>query len=138
MDFKKKLKIRLFLAIGYIALGVAMIVLFLFVSSKNDFLSSFGLALVVIGIVRIRQYAMITKNEETIMRRQIAEGDERNISIANKAKSAAFIIYVFVTCIAIIVLQLIDYTILASILSATVGLLILIYWISYWIIRKRS
>ncbi len=138
MDFRKKLKIRLSVAIGYIILGLGMIVAFNIIKTDNNFLSSFGFALIVIGIVHIRNYFMITKNEETISKRQIAETDERNISIANKAKSISFIIYVILACVSVIVLELFNKTKLAIILSGTVCILILIYWISYWIISKNS
>ncbi len=138
MDFRKKLKIRLFIAIGYVVLGLAMIVVFNIIKTENEFLSSFGFALAVVGVVRIRNYMMITKNEETITKRQIAETDERNIAIANNAKSVSFIIYVVLACVSVIALELFNKTQLAIILSGTVYVLILIYWISYWIIRKRS
>ena len=114
MDFRKKIKIRLSVAIGYIILGLAMIVAFNIIKTENNFLSSFGFALTVIGIVHIRKYIMITKNEETITKRQIAETDERNISIANKAKSISFIIYVILSCVSVIVLELFNKTQLAS------------------------
>ncbi|MBQ5840780.1 MAG: hypothetical protein IIW40_02375 [Clostridia bacterium] len=138
MDFKKKLKIRLFIAIGYLIIGPAMIVAFHIIKTENDFLSSFGFALTVIGIAQIRKYFIITKNEETIAKRQIAETDERNISIANKAKSISFMIYVLLASVSVIVLEICNKTQLAIILSGTVCVLILSYWISYWIIHKRS
>ena len=138
MDYRKKLKIRFFVALGYIILGLAMIVAFSFIETDDSFLSSFGFALVVIGIVRIRNHFIITKNEETIKKHQIAESDERNISIANKAKSVAFIIYVMLACVSVIILQLFNKTQLSTVLSATVCALVLIYWISYWIIRNKS
>ncbi|MBR4079104.1 MAG: hypothetical protein IKK29_02730 [Christensenellaceae bacterium] len=81
---------------------------------------------------------MITKNEETLKKQQIKESDERNIVIANKAKSVAFIIYVLLACIAVIVLSILEMTQLSMIVSATVCVLIFIYWISYWIISKNS
>ncbi|MBO5322010.1 MAG: hypothetical protein J6B22_05335 [Clostridia bacterium] len=138
MEFKKKLRVRLFIAIGYIVLGLAMIIAFNIIKTENNFFSSFGFALVVIGIVQIRNYRIITKDEESIRKREIAESDERNISIANKAKSYAFAIYVVVACVSVILLEIANKTDLAIILSATVSLLILVYWISYFIIRKRS
>ncbi|MBQ9936903.1 MAG: hypothetical protein IJO86_01085 [Oscillospiraceae bacterium] len=138
MDFRKKLKIRLSIAIGYIILGLAMIITFNIIKTENEFLSSFGFALIVIGIVQIRKYIMITKNEETIIKRQIAETDERNISIANRAKSISFIIYVLLAAVLVIVLELLNKTQLAMIISGTICVLILIYWISYWIISKKS
>ena len=138
MDFRKKLKIRLFLAIGYIVIGLAMLVVFNIIKTENEFLSSFGFALIVVGIVRIRNYIRITKNEETIIKRQIAETDERNISIANRAKSVSFIVYVIFASVSVIILQLLNKTPLAVILSATVSVLVLIYWVSYWIISRKS
>lgn len=136
MDFKKKLKIRLFFAIGYIALGLIMIALFNIIKTENTFLSSFGFALIIVGIAKVRNYFLITKNDETLKKQQIAENDERNISIANKAKSISFIIYIILVCVSIIVLNLLNQVELATILSVCV--LVLIYWISYWIISKKS
>ncbi|MEE0264181.1 MAG: hypothetical protein UD936_00990 [Acutalibacteraceae bacterium] len=138
MDFKKKLKIRLFLAIGYIILGLAMIVIFNIIKTENTFLSSFGLALTVVGIAKTRNYFLITKNEETLKKQQIAENDERNIAIANKAKSVSFVIYIIIVCSSVTVLYLLNHTALANILSASVCVLVMIYWISYWIINKKS
>lgn len=138
MDFKKKLKIRLFVAISYLILGIAMIVVFNVIKTDNSFFSSLGFALTVIGIARIRNYFLITKDEETITKRQIAENDERNISIANKAKSVAFLAYILVVCTSITILYALNKTQLAFILSGTVCFLLLVYWISYWIISKKS
>ena len=138
MDFRRKLKIRLYVAIAYVILGIALIVTFNIIKTENDFLSSFGLALVVIGIVHIRRYFLITKNEETIKRRQIAETDERSIAIADKAKSIAFIVYVVLAAVAIIVLELLEYSLLSMVLSLTIGLLVAVYWIAYWIMYKKS
>ncbi len=138
MDFRKKLKIRLFIAIGYVIIGLAMILVFNIIKTENEFLSSFGFALIMVGIVRIRNYILITKNEETITKQQIAETDERNISIANKAKSVSFIIYVLCASVAVIVLELFNKRQLSIILSSTVCSLILIYWASYWIISRKS
>lgn len=137
MNFRKKLKIRLFTAISYIIIGIALIIVFNIVKTENNFLSSFGFALVMIGVVNVRNYCLITKNEDTIKKHQIAESDERNIAIANKAKSVSFIIYVILACLLVIVLEILNKTQLAMTLSATVCFLILIYWISYWIIRKK-
>ncbi len=137
MPFKKKLKTRLFVAVGYLIIGIIMIVVFNLLETDNNFLSSFGFALVTIGIVRVRNYLLITKSEETIRKQQIAETDERNIFIANRAKSISFTIYVLLACVSVIVLEILSKTELAMILSGTVCIMLLIYWVSYWIIRKK-
>ncbi len=138
MDFRKKLKIRLYFALSYIILGIAVVVTFNIFPTKNESLSTLGLAFIVIGVVRTRNYFLITKNEETITKREIAETDERNISISNKAKSVAFYVYLILACIAVILLELFEKSELATFVLATVCVLIVIYWISYWIINKTS
>lgn len=136
MDFKKKLKIRLWLSVSYILIGIAVIVFANIFEADNSGLWGIGLGLAVCGVARLRQYFLITKNEETIRKQQIAESDERNIAISNKAKSIAFGVYVMATCIAIIVLSIMKQTALTALLGYTVCFLLVVYWISYLIIRK--
>ena len=93
MDYKKKLKTRLYIGIIYIALGIMMIAGSIALKTDNDFISSFGFIVVVLGIVRIRNYRMITKDDGAIRKQQIIETDERNVSIIHKAKNTAFSIY---------------------------------------------
>lgn len=137
MDFRKKLKTRLYTAIAYIVLGVMMIVGAFVFKTDNTFVSSFGLTLVVMGIVRIRNYFLITRTEESIRKQQIAETDERNISIIHKARSTTFSVYVFLSCLVVIVLSFLQMHEAVRWLSLSVLLLILIYWISYFVYRKK-
>lgn len=138
MNYKNKLKSRLYVAIIYIALGLIMIAGAFVMDMENDFVSSFGLLMIVMGIVRIRNYFIITRNEASIRKQEIAETDERNLSIINKAKSVTFSIYILISGIAVIVLSLLDMRDIAKWISYSICLLLVIYWISYWIIRKKS
>lgn len=138
MDFKKKLKRRLYLGILYVMIGVAMIIVALAVNGTSDYLSPFGTAFLVIGIARIRNYFIITKSDETIKKQQIAETDERNITISNKAKGFSFNLYVMLAYIAVIILQIMKITELATTIGMTVCTLLIIYWISYFILQKKS
>lgn len=137
MEFKKKLRIRMFVGIALIVLGVAMIVIFNVIKPRNEFLSSFGFAFAVVGVVRLRNYLIITKSEERIKAQEISENDERNIAIANKAKSITFTIFVMVACIGVVVLQLLEKTHMALLLSGALCLLLVVYWIAYWIVYKK-
>ena len=106
--------------------------------TENDFISSFGFVMVIMGIVRIRNYRMITKDEDTIRKQQIIETDERNLSIMHKAKSAAFSSYIFILGIAVIVLSFLSMHEAAKWIAYSVCLLIVIYWICYFIYQKKS
>lgn len=138
MNFRKKLKIRLWVAISYIILGAGMIAGGIITRAENNFVSSFGFALLVIGIVRIRNHLIITRSEERIRKQEILESDERNISIANRAKSITFSVYTLLLCLAVIILSFLKLHEIAMWLSASVFVLLFVYWISYFIIRKKS
>ena len=63
MEFKKKLKTRLYVAIAFIVLGIIMITSTFIVKTDNHFVSSYGLALVIMGIARLKKHFIITKIE---------------------------------------------------------------------------
>ena len=135
MDFKKRMKIRLWTNIIYIILGVAMIAVGLITKTDNEFVSSFGVTLAVVGLALIKKN--IITSEEKLKRREIAENDERNIAIVHKARSWAFSFYVILGCLAVIVLSLLSLQDIASWIGVGMFSLIAIYWICYFIVRKR-
>ena len=137
MDFKKKLKSRFNIAVIYIVLGIVMIASTFLTKTDSNFISSFGFAIVIMGIVRIRNYRMITKDEETIKKQQIIETDERNLSIIQKAKSTTFSIYLLVACTAVIITSLFDMPDVAKWIGYSQFVLVIIYWICYWIYQKK-
>ena len=138
MDYKKKLRSRLNIAITYIVLGVMFIVGTFITKTENDFISTFGFMMILMGLVRIRNYRIITKDEDTIRKQQIIETDERNISIVHKAKSVAFAVYTFILGAAVIVLSFIGMHEVAKWVAYSVCLLVVIYWICYFIYQKKS
>lgn len=137
MEFKKKLKQRLYVAISYIALGIILIVGSFITKTEDSFFSSFGLAMVIMGLVRIRNYRIITRNEESVRKQEIAENDERTISIILKAKSAAFSTFIIISCITVIVLSSVNMHEVAKWIGMSVCTLVAIYWIFYWIYQKK-
>ncbi len=136
MDFRRKLKIRLYLAIAYLVLGLTTIILSCVFPVQNNFIWGIGPALTVVGVARIKRHLIITKSEESIQKQEIAESDERNLSISNRAKTLAFNLYVLLACVAVIVLELFGISQYTTIITASVCLIICIYWISYFIFNK--
>ncbi|MBQ8599617.1 MAG: hypothetical protein IJ411_05835 [Oscillospiraceae bacterium] len=135
MEFKKKLKIRFYTAISYILIGLAMMAVGLW--KGTEVASSFGLMFLIMGIARIRQYRRITATEESIRKQEIAETDERNIMLWNKAKSLTVNIYIYCVGITVIVLYFLNQKELATILSYNMLFLVAIYWICYAVLRKK-
>lgn len=138
MKFRKKLKLRLYTALCYIAVGIAMIAGGCFIETDNSFVSSFGFVLTVMGAARVRNYLIITKNEESVRKREIVETDERNIDIIHRSRSAALYIYILLSGTAVAILSLVGAHEMALGVSYSLAALVLIYWVCYWVYQKRS
>lgn len=136
MDFAKKLKIRRYAAMAYIATGILLTILFAAKIIARQYALTLGVALIIIGVARMLDYIRITKNSESIRKRQIAESDERNIYIINKAKSTAFGVYATATALIVIAAEMCGKSDLAETLALTICALMLLYWVFYWLYRK--
>ena len=137
MEFKKKLSRRMYIGLAYIVIGIAMIAMTFVTKTDSEYFSSFGLILAVMGIVRVRNYFIISRSEDSIKRREIAETDERNISISQKARASAFNFFVIACCVAVVVLNVIGKIAESRLISYSVCGLILLYWIFYLIYQKK-
>ena len=135
MEFKKKLKVRLYYGIGCTVLGVLMMILgFL---RTEEYISSLGLMFLIIGIARVIQYRRITQTEESLRQREIAEKDERNVLLWTKARSLTFTIYSIVLALAVIILRLMEVELIPQILAFCLFTMVLIYWICYFALSRK-
>jgi len=137
MDYKNKLKKRLYLAYGYIIFGLFLIIISFVTQTENYFISTYGFALAILGLARIRNYRLITKNAETIHKQQIIETDERNIVIIEKSRSLAFAMYFIICGVACIILSFLGMHSLAQIFSYSIFALIILYALSLMYFRKK-
>lgn len=136
MDYKKKLKTRLNTAIIMISVGIIFTVSSIFADSEMA--STFGAVFLVMGIARVVQYKRLLNDPEEMRRREIVEKDERNVMLWTKARSLAFVIYIIALGIAVIVLQLMEMSQAANIVSWCLMGFVVIYWICYFIIVKKN
>ena len=136
MDYKKKLKTRLNTAIIMIGVGIIFTVSSIFADSEMA--STFGAVFLVMGIARVVQYKRLLNDPEEMRRREIVETDERNVMLWTKARSLAFVIYIIALGIAVIVLQLMEMSQAANIVSWCLMGFVVIYWICYFIIVKKN
>lgn len=136
MKPNRNILIRWILSILYIVIGVALIVCDC-LQLVDEFWSGMGTAFAVIGVlqmirlIRYKTNAIYKENTDT------AVNDERNRFIGMKAWSWAGYLFVFVAAVATIVFKLIGQETLMFAASGSVCLIITIYWISYFILRKK-
>lgn len=138
MDFSKKLKLRLCLAVLYILLGITSIIVYTFNLGEDTVLLTFGTAFTAMGVLRVIRYFKITRNPESVRRRKTEESDERIIAIVRRAKAVAFGVYTFGAAILVIVLEFLGKSSLASVIALNICAIVFIYWLSYIILQKRS
>ena len=137
MDFEKKLKLRLNTGIAYCVIGVILIVVDIFMDFENYFISTFSITLLLLGILRIVQNKRITKSEKTMHKREVAETDERNKMIAERAKSWSFSCSILLAGIIVIVLSFLGYHDHAQPFGWFVCVMITLYWV-FWFVARRK
>lgn len=137
MEFKKKLKQRLYIAVSYIVIGLVLIAADALNHFENQFFFSFGMALTVMGILRLIRHRKITKDESTIRKQEVAETDERTLMMAEKARSWAFTYSILIAGIAVIVLSLLGKHDAAQPFAWYVCGQIGMFWICWLFARKK-
>jgi len=103
----------------------------------DDFWVGMGGGLIGVSVVRLIQIARYKTNGDYAERVNVANKDERNLYIANKARSWAFYYSMLVECIGIIVLRVMEYPELSSLLGFVVCGQLVIYWGSWFYLKKR-
>ncbi len=132
----RNIMIRWILSILYIVIGVALIVCD-FLQLVDEFWSGMGTAFAVIGVlqiirlIRYKTNATYKENTDTVV------NDERNRFIRNKAWAWTGYLFIITAAVATIVFKLLGEETLMFFCSGSVCLILVIYWISYFILDKK-
>ena len=130
MDKKNIYPIALLIAgLSLIGLGCAEIV--------DEFWSGMGSALAVIGIIRLLRFYRLKKNDSYREKMETAVTDERNQFIRMKAWSWAGYLFIMVSAIATIMFRILDHALFSQFCSYAVCLMLVLYWISYFVLKKK-
>ena len=130
MDKKNIYPIVLLAAgLALIGLGVAEIV--------DEFWSGMGSALLVIGLIRLLRFYRLKKNDVYREKMETAATDERNQFIRAKAWSWAGYLFIMVSAIATIIFRILGQELLSQFSSYAVCLMLVLYWISYFVLKKK-
>lgn len=135
MKNKKNLTVIL-ISTGWIVLGVVLNVLYK-LSVLDSFWSGLGGGLIAVGVLRIiRSVKYITdvKYKESV---DIEVNDERNKFISGKAWAWSGYTFVITSAIATIVLMILGYKDYGYICSYAMCFMVLVYYISYMIIKRK-
>lgn len=127
---------NIIICIIYLVLGITLVGLGCF-EITDPFWSGMGGALVAVGLIRIIQICRFTKDDKYREKVETERGDERNRFIRNKAWAWAGYIFIIIAGISVIALKVAHQDLLSIAASGAVCLMIVLYWISYFILRKK-
>lgn len=137
MDYKKKLKQRLYVGLFYLVLGLILMLVGIWIYSENSFVFSFGLAILVMGLSRILRYRKIIRDEKYMRKQELIEKDERLLMLSERAKSWVFSFSVMLAGLTVIVLSLLGYNDQALPFAWYVCGMVVLYWIFWFILGKK-
>ncbi len=137
MEFQKKMKQRQIIAVSYIVLGLILVIADLLKGFENYFFFSFGIALLMMGALRLHRNRKITANEQTMRKQELAEKDERTRMISERARSWAFSLSITISGILVIVLNFMGLTEQALPFAWYVCGMVALYWVCWMIIQKK-
>ena len=103
----------------------------------DEFWSGMGSALLVIGVVRLLRSYRLSKSETYREAREVAETDERFRFIRNKAWAWAGYLFIIICALGAIVLRLLGQELLSLAASGAVCLMLVLFWVSFFVLKKK-
>lgn len=131
-----KISKRIIASIVWIIVGIVLTICS-FLNLVDSYWSGMGTALLIVGILQVIRFVRYQKNpsyKETV---DTNAQDERNRFIAMKAWSWAGYLLVMIAAVASIALRALGYNDYSMIASLCVCIILVLYWVSYWILKKK-
>ena len=127
---------RYVVSILYLIIGILLIGLS--IAGKVDaFWNGMGSALLVVGILQLIRFYRFNQDEVYHEKVETELNDERNSFIRNKAWAWAGYMFVMIAAVASIILKIAGQDILSMAASVVVGLVLILFWGSYHILKRK-
>ena len=123
-------------SIFYIILGAILIGLS-FAGKLDEFWNGMGSALLVMGVIQFIRRYRFEKNEAYREKVEVETNDERNRFIRNKAWAWAGYLFVMLMAVASIILRIMGQDLLSIATSGAVCLVLVLFWVSYFILKRK-
>ena len=123
-------------SVVYIMIGLVLIGLG-FAGIVDEFWSGMGSSLLVMGVIQLIRRYRLNKDEAYREKIEIETNDERNRFIRNKAWAWAGYLFVMIMAVAGIILRIMGEDTLSMAASGSVCLVLVLFWVSYHILRRK-
>ena len=122
--------------ISLLIIGIPLIALALF-EVVDEFWSGMGSALTVIGLIRMLRSYRLNKSEAYREKMETFEKDERFQFLRSKAWAWAGYLFILISAVCVIVFKIMGLDTWSLAASYSVCLLLVLYWISYFVLKKK-
>ena len=129
-------KIRLTASFLEVIIGISLVISSRF-GVVDEFWSGFGVSLTIIGALFLFRNIKYYTNENYREQIDVQNNDERNKYLSMKAWSWAGYLFVIASAIGTIIFKLLNKEDLMMLCSGSLCFMMLIYWISYTVLRKK-
>lgn len=127
---------RILVSIIWLILGIVLSGLSI-AGVIDAFWGGMGSAFLLVGILQMVRFIRLRKDPEYREKREVEVTDERNRFIRNKAWAWAGYLFVLIAAVASIGLKLVGQELLSKAAGLAVCLIVLLYWGSYLLLRKK-
>lgn len=127
---------RIIVSIGWIVIGAILLGLS-FAGIVDIFWNGMGSGLVVVGTVQVLRFYRFNKNEAYREKVEIALSDERNHFIRSKAWAWSGYLFILIAAVSCIVFRIAGQEVLSFAASGAVCLMLVLYWISYYVLKRK-
>ena len=132
MKQNKRLYVNiLWLIIGSILIGLS------FAGVVDEYWNGMGMGLAVVGAINLIRYYRLNKNDVYREKIELEASDERNHFIRNKAFAWAGYYFILIAAVGTIVFKIIGQELLSQAAAYAVCVMLILYWISYMILKRK-
>ena len=130
------MKDRRILSVVWVVIGLVLIGL-AFAGKVDSFWNGMGSALLVVGALQLLRYHRFNKNEAYREKMEIEVNDERNHFIRNKAWAWSGYLFILIAGVSVVVFKIIGQELLSMAASMAVCLILVLYWVSYYVLKRK-
>ena len=131
MKAKSYLVSMIYIIVGSIVIGLG------FAGKVDEFWNGMGSALLVVGTIQLIRRYRFNKNEAYREKIEIAEKDERNHFLRNKAWAWSGYLFIIIAAVSCIIFKITGQEVLSFAASGSVCLMLVLYWISYVVLKRK-
>ena len=131
-----KQNIRTIMSVLWVVIGAVLTTLG--IAEKLDpFWSGMGSALLLIGTLQLLRNYRLRKNSAYREKMETAITDERNHFIRSKAWAWAGYLFILISAVSVIILKVMGQELLSMACAYAVCLMLVLYWVSYYILQRK-